>query len=195
MTTDQDTVAPNRQLLARDADGLMLNQRRLLQEMAQVTDWRKACENAEIKPETARGWLTRDEAFIQAYNDLLGPAVEIARDLMESSALKAAGMYSEAIEAMKVIDTEVTCPHCRKEFTLESVTPDWNARLRAGDTILKSAKILKDVKEISGSITHLSMEESLALAKAKHAMRNGLPLNLPPSLMAKIRPYLEEVTA
>ena len=195
MTANQDTVTTNRQLLARDADGLMLNQRRLLQELAQVADWRKACENAEINPGTARRWLTSDAEFMQAYNALLGPSLDIARDLMESTALKAAGMYDEALEAVKILDQEVVCPECHHEFTTEIASPDWNARLRAGDTVLRVGHILKDVKQIEGSITHLSMEESLALAKAKYCMKNDLPLNLPPALMAKIQPHLEEVPA
>ena len=194
MTTDVTTSG--RQLQAKDDEGLTLEQRNLLQELGMhAGDWKQACVNSQIPQKRCQRWLANNEAFLSAYNNLVGSSLDIVQDRMEDLAHRAGDMYEEAMEAVRYWSKDVTCPKCTHEFSVPVGGPDWNARLRAGDTLLKSAKILKDVKEISGSITHLSMEESLALAKAKHAMRNGLPLNLPPSLMAKIRPYLEEVTA
>ncbi len=186
------TKNANRQLQARDADGLTLTQRRALQELAFTDDWRQACVKAKVSPHSVKHWLSTNEAFHTAYNNLLGPAVAVVRDMMESSAVKAAGMYEKALDALKTVEREIRCPECQHEFILPESGPDWNARLRAGDTVMRVAKVLKDVKEIGGTITHLSMEENLALASAQHSIRNGQEPTIPPRMMDKLRPYLPQ---
>jgi hypothetical protein len=182
----------SRNLQVKDADGLTLVQRRLLQELALTADWRQACANAEVPANTLRHLLSTNVAFVDAYNKLLGPAVEVARDMMESTAVKAAGMYEEAVEAVRMVELEIVCPECKHEFSTTNPYPDWATRLRAGDTVLKVTKLLKDVKEISGSITHLNMEQSLALAKARYHIRRGEDPGLSPALMEMLRPHLQE---
>lgn len=179
-------------LQVRDGDGLTLVQRRCLQELALTANWRQACDNAEVPPNTLRHWLSTNADFQSAYNDLLGPAVDVARDMIESTALKAAGMYEEAVEAVKMVELEIVCPQCKHEFSVANPRPDWSTRLRAGDTVLKVAKLLIDRKEISGTLTHLSMEQNLALARARFFLRSGRVPDLPPSVMEILRPHLKE---
>lgn len=183
----------NRQLQVRGAEGLTLVQSRVLQEMALTTDWREACARVEANPRTVRSWLEHDPAFQDAYAALIGPAISTARDLMESSALKAAGVYNEAMEAIKVIEQEVTCPHCSLPFMTEMGMPDWNSRLRAGDTVMKVARILKDVSEKSVTITHLTMEDNLAIARANWEISQGLQPTIPPAMLERLRPHLKEL--
>lgn len=175
------TNGSTRQLLAKDKDGLTLLQRRTLQELAFTPDWREACVKVKVSPNTVKHWLTTEESFRLAYNNLLGPAVEITRDMLESAAIKAAGMYEEAVEAIKMVELEVHCPKCKHEFSVTNTRPDWNARLRAGDTLLKVSKILVERKEIEGTVTHLSLEERIALARWKH---DG---QIPPSMVERLR--------
>ncbi len=179
-------------LQVRDKDGLTLAQRRLLQELALTTNWRQACDNAGVPPRTLRHLLSTNVAFQDSYNNLLGPALDIARDMIESTSLKVAGMYDEAVEAVKMVELELACPECKHEFSISNPRPDWPTRLRAMDTVLKVAKLLVDRKEISGTLTHLNMEQSLALARAKFRLRNGLEPDIPPALMDILRPHLKE---
>lgn len=157
-----------------------------------TSNWREACEKAGVPANSLKYWLAHEPAFQKAYNSLLGPAVEVARDMIESTAVRAAGMYDEAIDAIKGIDCTVVCPACQHEFSAKVGEPDWAARLRAGDTVLKVSRILKDVKEIGATITHLSVEESLALARLKYALDHGIAPDIPPHMMEKIRPHLRE---
>lgn len=186
------TKNANRQLQARDADGLTLTMRRALQSLALTDDWRDACVEARVSPNSVKHWLSTNEEFRAAYNDLLGPAVAVVRDMVETLGIKAAGMYDEALDALRTVERNVCCPKCNHEFTLPESGPDWNARLRAGDTVLKTSRILKDVKVTEGTITHLSMEEALALASAQYAIRHGHEPTIPPRMMEKLRPYLQK---
>jgi len=188
-----------RQLQVKDELGLTLEQRKLLSELA-LSDWRSACETLNINPRTARSWLLGPE-FRAAYDGLVSTGVETARKVMENKAFRATEMYDEALDAMRTIEQEVICPHCDTPFTAEISVPDWNPRLRAGEVILKVARIYKDVREQETIITHLGLEERLALAKYKYALEHGQDPNIPPALMERIRPHLapvitvEEVTA
>jgi hypothetical protein len=186
------TKNASRQLQARDADGLTLMQRRALQALALTDDWRDACTEAQVSPNSVMHWLSNNEAFRAAYNDILRPNISIIRDMMETTALKATGMYDEAVTAVKMVELEIVCPSCAHKFSLTNPQPDWSTRLRAGDTAMRVAKVLKDVKEIEGTITHLNMEESLALASARYAIRRGQTPTIPPQMMAKLRSYLPE---
>jgi hypothetical protein len=170
-----------RHLQAKDEDGLTLVQRRCLQELALTTNWRQACDNADVPANTLRHWLSTDAPFQAAYNDLLGPAIAVARDMIESTALKAAGMYEEAVEAVNMVELELVCPECKHEFSIANPRPDWATRLRAGDTVLKVAKLLIDRKEISGTLTHLTLEETLAVARWKHDKQ------IPPVMIERLR--------
>lgn len=177
-----------RQLQRKDEDGLTLVQRRLLTELVLEPDFRQACENAKVPPNTAKHWLATNEAFIRRYDNLLGPVVEVARSTMEATSLQAANMYGEAIEANKTLYRDVDCPECHHEFTVSIKAPNWPTRLRAGETILKSSKVLKDVRETETIITNLNLEERLALARWQWNKRNPQDMQrIPPQMVETLR--------
>ena len=186
-------TATSRQLQRRDKDGVTLQQRNVLQALAQEQDWRAACTSVEVLPKTLQGWLQNDEAFGARYDNLLGPSLEIAKDMMEQRALKAAGMYDEALDAVRTIARDVACPKCDHKFTAFQTAPDWSARLKAGDTIMKTAGILIDRRKIEQTNVNLSFEQSMALAQIQYALptakRTGRPpdITVSPSMVEQLK--------
>lgn len=177
----------SRQLQRRDKDGLTLQQRNTLQALAQEEDWRKACASVGVLPATLQKWLQTDEKFGARYDQLLGPALDIAQSIIETSALKAAGMYEEAMDAVRTVTRDVTCPECSHRFTAFQTVPDWSNRLRAGDTILKVSNILIERKRIDQTITTLNFEETMALAQIRYAQRKGQDNVVSPGMMDVLR--------
>ncbi|OFW65589.1 MAG: hypothetical protein A2Y74_07015 [Actinobacteria bacterium RBG_13_63_9] len=162
----------------------MLNQRRLLSALAADPDFRTACRAAEVKVNTAKKWLVEDEAFQSQYDRLLGPTLKLAKELMESSALKASAVYDEALTATKYGTVEVECPKCHHTFEETSALPDWGTRLRAGEIIHKVAALLIDRRQIQTTRITLTVEEMLAIA----AMQAGNQVS--PLILS--RPHVQE---
>lgn len=165
-------AAPNtRTVRRRDGDGLLVEQRRFFQELADTGDPRRACESAEISWGRFKTWLQRDRNFQTAFDNALGPAVDIVREMLETSATKAAGVLDEALDSNEAFEQDVTCPNpdCQAQFTARIQIPNWAIRLRAGEMILKGARVLKDSREIQfqGTMTHLTMDQHIALAAFK----------------------------
>ncbi len=183
----------SRQLQRRDKDGLTLQMRNTLQALALESDWRIACASVDVLPATLQSWLQNDEAFGNRYDQLLGPSLEIAKDMMEQRALKAAGMYDEALDAVRTIARDVSCPKCGHTFMAFQTTPDWSARLKAGDTIMKTAGILIDRRKIEQTNVNLSFEQSMALAQVQYAVTlakrtGGVPqITVSPSMLEQLK--------
>ncbi len=185
MTTD---VTPGRQLQVKDNEGLTLQQRNLLQELAlHPGDWKKACANAEVPPKLCQAWLSTNESFLANYNSLVGSSLDIVQDRMEDLAHRAGDMYEEAMEAVRYWSKDVTCPKCKNEFSVPSGGPDWNARLRSGDTIMKVSRILIDRKQIQQTNVNLSVEQSMALYSYRWSMANGESIKVKPSVIDELR--------
>ena len=187
-------MAPtSRQLQRRDQDGLTLQMRNTLQALAQESDWRVACASVDVLPATLQSWLQNDASFGDRYDQLLGPSIEIAKDMMEQRALKAAGMYDEALDAVRTIARDVSCPKCAHTFTAFQTAPDWSARLKAGDTVMKTAGILIDRRKIEQTNVNLSFEQSMALAQVKYAVTlakriGGAPqITVSPSMLEQLK--------
>lgn len=170
-----------RQLQHKDEDGLTLIQRRTLQELALTPNFKQAAENAEVPVSTVKHWLATDEAFSRQYDKLLGSVVEVSRRLMEANSQQAAEMYGEAVEADKTLYRDVTCPECQHEFTVRLTVPNWPTRLRAGEVIQRVSGLLKNVQVHEGTLTHLTLEESLALALWKQDKQ------IPPQMVDRLR--------
>lgn len=184
VSTVEDYLGGERGLQHRGPDGLMLIQRQWLQELLVQGSWRKACTTLEIKERRVRGWLTDDESFSKAYDDLFSlEEAKLTRRELELMSGRAAGMYDEALEAERGLRQEVICPKCHEKFTINYTRPDWRIRLRAGDTILRSAKILQDTREIKGTLVNINLtgDEAMALL----AIRAGRPV--PDSVRAHLR--------
>ena len=178
--TNSDHVA---QFLKKDEEGLTLKMREVLQELVQEPDVRRACANAEVPYGTVKSWLQKETGFRAAYDNLTRIAIDVIKDAMESTAMKATGMYDEAIDATDIINTEVKCPECDHHFHTEVAQPNWAARLKAGETALKVARVLKDVKETTSVHVSLTMDEMIALARTKA----DPPLPIPPSMRTRLR--------
>lgn len=186
MTTDVTTSG--RQLQAKDDEGLTLQQRNLLQELAlHPGDWRLACTNAEVAPKLCQSWLSTNESFLGAYNNLVGSSLDIVQDRMEDLAHRAGDMYEEAMEAVHYWSKDVTCPKCTHEFSVPVGGPDWNARLRSGDTIMKVSRVLIDRKQIEQTNLNLSVEDSMALYSYRWAVDHGKPVTVKPSVIDKLK--------
>jgi len=184
VSTVEDYLGAERGLQRRDASGLMAIQRQFFQELLVQGSWRKACAALEIKERRVRGWLETDEAFGKAYDDLFGlEDTKLTRRELELMAGRAVGMYDEALEAERGLRQEVICPKCQEKFSINYARPDWRIRLRAGDTILRSAKILQDTKEIKGTLLHVNLtgDEAMALI----AIKAGRPV--PETVRTRLR--------
>ena len=151
----------------RDTDGLMIDQRRVLARLPETLDWREACEHVGVQPERFRTWLKRDEHFQRAYDSLLAPALDVARRMLEVQALEAVRVYREALEAVKDVKQKACCPDCGDGFAVQGDIPDWQARLRASETIFKVCGLLNNRKAVEATAPQPSLEESLALAVAR----------------------------
>lgn len=186
MTTDVTTSG--RQLQAKDDEGLTLQQRNLLQELAlHPGDWRLACTNAEVAPKLCQSWLSTNESFLSAYNNLVGSSLDIVQDRMEDLAHRAGDMYEEAMEAVRYWSKDVSCPKCKHEFSVSIGGPDWNARLRSGDTIMKVSRVLIDRKQIEQTSVKLEVEDFMALKSYEWSVAKKLPIRVKPSVLDKLR--------
>ena len=126
----------------RDSSGLMLDQRRLLQELARCQNWTQACIRAEIHPERFRTWVKRDRAFRKVYDAIHQSAVELARVAMRAASYASVEALEKAHAAVKVPKRRIRCNHCRRWSTYENPEPDWRTRLRAAETVLKAVGLL-----------------------------------------------------
>ncbi len=176
-------MSPTHPLRRRDADGLMLHQKRILQAIGGGVEPHAACRQEDVTWGTFRDWIEKDEAFRQAFDGLVGSSVGTAKEMIESMAVKATTVLVDALEAEKKISIEVTCPcGCEHGFTAYADVADMSIRMKAMETVLKSTKILKDVRETDVNVTHrLDVEGVIALAR----WRNKLPV--PPHLVEQFR--------
>lgn len=183
-----DVIPANgRQLQFKDDAGLTLQQRNLLQELAMVPNWREACANAEVSPPVCQKWLRNSPEFREAYNNLIGPALDLVQDKVETMAHEATDIYEDAMKAVHYFSKDVSCPKCSHEFSTPIGGPDWNARLRAGDRILQISRILIDRKQIQQTTVTMTMEQSMALMQYKWARKNGKTVLAKPSLIDDLR--------
>ncbi len=157
----------------RDGDGLMLDQRRLLQALASGMDPHAACRQEDITWGRFRHWIEGDEAFRMAFDNLVGSSVDTAKEMIASMAVKATTVLVDALEAEKQIPVEVVCPKagCGHKFTAYATVADMQYRMRAMENVLKSTEILRDVRKTDVNVTHsLDLESMIALQRVKRGM-------------------------
>ena len=178
----------SRQIQFKDDDGLTLQQRGLLQELVlHPGDWRTACDNAEVKPSLCQSWLAKNDDFRDAYNLLIGPTIDIVTEQMKGLAHKAADMFDESVEAVRMVKLDVSCPECKHEFSVGDPRPDWSVRQRAGDMIMRTSGVYVDRKQIQQTNITLNVEQSMALMSYRWSTENGLPITISPSLISELR--------
>jgi len=166
----------------RDASGLLLEQRAVLAQMAAGDlNWRSACKAVGIHPSKVYRWLRQDPAFRAAYDRLFGDTTSTMRRYLDSLTPKAGQVYEEALDATQQKEMEVTCPACGTAFSVEAQLPDWNAKLRAAEVVLKASRLLKDVRQVEETRVALTFPQAIALA----AYRAGR--EIPPHMEAELR--------
>ncbi len=158
-------------------NGLFPDQAQVLQELQVQPDWKKACDAVGVSHSSFRRWIREDTAFRTYYNTMHEGVIDAVRAQMEATAQKAAEVFDEAVGATKDQTFEFKCPHCHGDVKITAEVPDWNTRMRAGEVSLKVAKILKDVKEVGGTITvaQLPLHLQLAWAAFKRDGRDAIP--------------------
>ncbi len=155
----------------RDGDGLMLDQRRLLQALTSGMDPHAACRQEDITWGRFRHWIEGDEAFRMAFDNLVGSSVDTAKEMIASMAVKATTVLVDALEAEKQIPVEVVCPKDGHKFTAYATVADMQYRMRAMENVLKSTEILRDVRKTDVNVTHsLDLESMIALQRARRHM-------------------------
>jgi hypothetical protein len=155
-------------------NGLTIDQNQLIQELKLTNNWKLACDRVGISYDRFRDWMRRNQTFQRAYEELHAGTVNAVRKQLEASAQKAAEVFDEALDATKDVEIETTCPSCQAEIKITAQVPDYATRLKAGETVLKVGRVLKDVKEIEGRVTVASLPLHLQLALA--AWREGQPI-------------------
>lgn len=172
-------VAKKGEIRKRLANGLMVDQNRVMLAMEDAAGWKEACEAAGVSPQRFREWIRRDAAFREAFERAHSGVVEGVRKQLEASAQKAAEVYDEALDATKDTDIETTCPECGAAIKITAEVPDFTTRLKAGDAVLRVSKILKDVKEVTGQITiqDQPLYLQIAYARFKREGREAIPPN------------------
>lgn len=155
----------------------MVDQNRLLTALAEHQDWETACTEAGIGKKRLQHWLQQDPAFRKEYMRLFGGLLDATKAHLSSLLPKAAEVVADALAANRPIGVE--CPECHHEFGISA--PAWAVRLRAMEDILKQHGQLVQKHEISATVTHLTLEDQLAIA----AIRRGLAV--PPSVVERLR--------
>lgn len=153
----------------------MLEQKLMLQELEQHSDWKRACDATGVAHDKFRRWLRIDEAFKAAFAQQNEKQTDTVRRQIELSAQKAGELYDDALTATKDLDIELECPNCKHKMKVTAEVPDWSTRLKAGEVVLKVGKILKDVKEVSGKITVEQLDLPLRLALAAYNQGRVIP--------------------
>lgn len=160
---------------ARGADGLFADQKLVLQELTQHSDWRRACDTCGVSHDRFRRWLRQDEAFKAKFEAMFEHHTDAIRKQLEMSAEKAGEVFDGALGATKDLELELQCPHCKGDIKVTAEIPDWGTRLKAGEVILKVGRILKDVKEYEGRITIAQLPLHLQLALASYHQGKEIP--------------------
>lgn len=131
-----------------DAQGLTLTERRMLQEIAAVGDWEKAAKNMNMDKRKVRSMFKR-AAFKREY-DILFPVEEARVTQAELTLISedAGTIYRQAIDAEIEKKIPVECDECgHKQYVLVKVM-DWAVKLRAIETLLKVAHVIKDERSL-----------------------------------------------
>lgn len=172
----------------KDAQGLSLDQRRLLSCLATGVEWGEAIRMERIPARRARDWVTTNLAFQAEYDSLFSGKErnDLVRQLMESLGPEAVRAHEDALFAEKGIALDVSCPKCHHEFTAGGLVVDHKTRLQAGRAVLGVGGHLKEIKKIEGevAVAVLTFEETVALSLIR-AGKTGVSPIMVTALRAK----------
>lgn len=163
---------------SHDEDGLRLEQRALLQSLADGLSRTQALKHCGLSIYQWNRWMRAGTPFRAAYDRLNVSTAAETRRLLESASSKAGDVLVDAMDAMKDVTMEVTCPQCQTKFGVEAEIPNHNVRLKASEITLRAARVLKDVREVESSVTHMSIEQRIALALWKAGKVDQIPSHM-----------------
>lgn len=157
-----------------DARGLTEQQRLFLLEIAAGRTRKEAAKAIDTTLRTVQKWQHRPE-FRQALTEVFDGTIEETKTRLRGATASALDGLIEMQEAMKDATLHVQCPGCGEELEIAAKIPNWTARGRAYELILRAAKVLKDVKEIEGTMTTMTIEQRIALALFKTGRYDQIP--------------------
>ena len=151
----------------------------LLQEIAMEGDWHVAATKVGMTYRQVRALFTNNPMFKQAYDDLFTTEElkTTAREL-EMASSELGQLYQDAMSAEMAKQVLADCPACGHKFKLFVKVMDWATKLKAGETLLKITRLLKDEKSVKmegkATVEHVHME--LADKVAIWRVEMGLPV-------------------
>lgn len=154
-------------VIERDDQGLTLQHRRVLQEIAIHGDFKKAAANTGLTPTKIRRMLQTDPQFREAYNQMFSvDDLKATESELQLAVQDVAEIFNEAKNAELFKSIRVTCPHCNESFDVDVKNTDWATKLRAAESLAKMTRLWKDQKsvEVKGNVTHLVMTPDLMVA-------------------------------
>ena len=167
---------PSKALVERDERGLTLLDRRLLQEIALTGSWQQAADALGLTRRQVRERF-KIQSFKEQYDAIFdSEEIQATKRELELVATGTGKLYEEALNAEKTRNVATVCPDCGHKFSIFVQVVDWMARLKAGETLLKLTKLLKDERKVQVEgqvgVVHMSAGEYLALQR----LRMGLPV-------------------
>lgn len=160
----------------KDERGLSLQERRVLVEIARTGSWQEAAKNLAMTRRQMQTLFGRPE-FKQHYDELFNTEeVENAKRELNMVVSGLGKLYEDALIAETDVRTRVACPKCNHRFEVVTRVLDWAARLKAGETLMKYARLLKDERSVkvegNVGVIHMTAGEYIALQR----LRMGLPV-------------------
>lgn len=176
---------PRSPLLRRDKDGLMLDQKHLLNALLDNTDWKAACEEAKVPVHTLRRWLREDEAFQKAYDRLFASVFKESKAKLTSLMPRVGEVFEEGLDAQKTIEQEVHCPECGQTFTAVIEVPAWGIKLRVSEDLMKAHGQFAQRHVVEGTVEHrvLTLEDLIGVAI--HGRKGHLPPHVEQGLRSR----------
>ncbi len=145
-----------------NADGLTLEQRKLLTELAAGKSLNDACQELDVPRGRFMRWLQTDEKFRAHYDDLFNPEnLKEIQKVLNASASRAVEVYEDAIDqANRSMHLDLECPHCQKSFKKTIQVEDWKSRLAAADTLLRVSGILRERRDLKVTLQTAAIDWS-----------------------------------
>lgn len=165
-------------VIDRDDQGLTLLERRVLQEIADHGDFKKAAANTGMTPAKIRRMLQTEPQFKEAFDQLFSPDdLKATESELQLAVQDVAEVFNDAKNAELVQSKTVTCPcGCDHTFSVSFKSADWATKLRAAESLAKMTRLWKDQKNIKveGSVALVNMTPDQYLAL--QAVRMGRPI-------------------
>lgn len=162
-------------VVERDDQGLTLQERRVLQEIAVHGDFKKAAANTGLTANKIRRMLQTDPQFKAAFDSLFSPDdLKATESELQLAVQDVAEIFNDAKNAELYKTIDVTCPcGCGHTFKEQVKNTDWATKLRAAESLAKMTRLWKDQKNIKveGAVALVNMTPAQYLALM--AIRQG----------------------